>query len=548
MKVTLTALVLVLPLATRADDLNDLMFLMLTAQRPPGASEAGNRVWSAMADQLRREGGHLEVQPDASVTLTKNYQGSPYGLDAHDESRPAGGMHLPHHGNMVCRFRHRVSADLRARCRWQMGRGAMTDGNITPIRPLTDEGALDALRQAGGLTTLSAAELGRRWGWPEHRVRRRLKAWQKSGLLRRRGRLLAVVGNGVGNTVAPKPDPTPNPGVGKSIHYIDVPGETAVDPTPLAGVGNAVGPARSDAVRNAARNAASVTAPDSRALARLLGPARPMQEPAQALSVPDLIGAPAIAAHQMTLAGPAPARGERGARFLAATCLAAIGLTLSIVGAIETATYSLAVGGTLFCALAVSADLLTLAMPSVVGALWRRRSPAVVLAGALWCAGCAVTVANLAGYVGEHVEQYQNGRQTLATGRSMALERLARLKDERQAIAETRPPAAIAAALNDARRSERPALRVALAMARRRDALDIELAAFEQRLDGIPQVATADASAAVLSDISGTTVSEHELRRLRLALLLGLPLCGGLVLSLAFAFTAAASARRSTTV
>jgi hypothetical protein len=37
----------------------------------------------------------------------------------------------------------------------------------------------------------------------------------------------------------------------------------------------------------------------------------------------------------------------------------------------------------------------------------------------------------------------------------------------------------------------------------------------------------------VLSDISGTTVSEHELRRWRLALLLGLPLCGGLVLSLA---------------
>jgi hypothetical protein len=189
--------------------------------------------------------------------------------------------------------------------------------------------------------------------------------------------------------------------------------------------------------------------------------------------------------------------------------------------------------------LASSADLLTLTMPSVVGALWQRRSPAVALAGLLWCAGAAVTVANLAGYVGEHVEEYQNARQTLATGRSMALERLARLKGERKAIAGTRPPAAIAAALNDARRSERPALREAMAMAKRRDALDIELATFEQRLDGIPQVATADASAAILSDITGTTVSEHALRRLRLALLLGLPLCGGLVLSLAFALIAA---------
>jgi hypothetical protein len=66
---------------------------------------------------------------------------------------------------------------------------------------------------------------------------------------------------------------------------------------------------------------------------------------------------------------------------------------------------------------------------------------------------------------------------------------------------------------------------------------------------GRPQL-TADcphASTAVLSDISGTTVSEHELRWLRLALLLGLPLCVGLVLSLAIALTAAASARRSTT-
>jgi hypothetical protein len=143
-----------------------------------------------------------------------------------------------------------------------------------------------------------------------------------------------------------------------------------------------------------------------------------------------------------------------------------------------------------------------------------------------------------AGYIGEHIEQYENGRQTMATGRSMALERLARLKDERNAIHETRPPAAIAAALNAARRSERPSLREALALAKRRDALDIALAAFERELSAVPQVATADASAAVLSDISGTTVSEHELRRLRLALLLGLPLCGGLVLSLAFAFTA----------
>jgi hypothetical protein len=126
------------------------------------------------------------------------------------------------------------------------------------------------------------------------------------------------------------------------------------------------------------------------------------------------------------------------------------------------------------------------------------------------------------------------------------MERLARLRGERKAIAETRPPAAILAAMAGARRSEQPALREALAMARRRDTLDLELATFEKRLTEIPQVATADASAAVLSEIGGTAISEVELRRFRLALLLGLPLCGGLVLSLAFALAPTSTRRIAT--
>jgi hypothetical protein len=118
-----------------------------------------------------------------------------------------------------------------------------------------------------------------------------------------------------------------------------------------------------------------------------------------------------------------PERHPGAAAYAGAVMLASVGIILSAVGMIETATYALAVGGVLFCALAVSADVLTLTMPSVVGALWRHRSPAVVLGGLLWCAGAAVTVANLAGYIGEHIEQYENGRQRMATGRSMALER-----------------------------------------------------------------------------------------------------------------------------
>jgi hypothetical protein len=225
-------------------------------------------------------------------------------------------------------------------------------------------------------------------------------------------------------------------------------------------------------------------------------------------------------------------------RYVAVGLLGAVGIALSAIGMIETASYALAVGGVLFCALAISADALTLVMPATIGALWPKRSPAMPLAGLLWCAGVAVTFINIAGYVGEHIEQYQTARESRATERNVTMERLAHLRNERKAIIELRPPAAILAAMAGARRPEQPALREALAVAKRRDAVDLELAAFERRLSEIPTVATADASAAGFSEIGGTAISDVELRRLRLALLLGLPLCGGLVLSLALALGA----------
>ena len=73
-----------------------------------------------------------------------------------------------------------------------------TTGNIVPVRPLEEDSALAWLRsQPGGSTTLPAAALARRWGWNERRTRRRLSAWQKSGLVRRRGRAVMAVGGDV---------------------------------------------------------------------------------------------------------------------------------------------------------------------------------------------------------------------------------------------------------------------------------------------------------------------------------------------------------------
>ena len=55
-----------------------------------------------------------------------------------------------------------------------------------PTRPFDEMEALAWLRsQPEGVVTASAAELGRRWGWNRMRTGRRLKAWEKAGLIRR---------------------------------------------------------------------------------------------------------------------------------------------------------------------------------------------------------------------------------------------------------------------------------------------------------------------------------------------------------------------------
>ena len=55
-----------------------------------------------------------------------------------------------------------------------------------PTRPFDEMDALAWLRsQPDGCVTANAAELGRQWGWNRMRTGRRLKAWEKAGLIRR---------------------------------------------------------------------------------------------------------------------------------------------------------------------------------------------------------------------------------------------------------------------------------------------------------------------------------------------------------------------------
>jgi hypothetical protein len=230
---------------------------------------------------------------------------------------------------------------------------------------------------------------------------------------------------------------------------------------------------------------------------------------------------------------PAPTADRRIGRVLGAIVLAAVGVALAGVGVIETTTFATKVGGLLFAALAVCADALVLLMPSAATVLWRRRSPAIVAAIALWLVGSAVTLSNLSGYIGSSDDHYRAGRQIESTERTLAMERLMRLRHERDSIAELRPVSALGLAIRRARGWDKLKLQEALAMAQRRDALDAELTSVASSMSALPDVATIDPSAQVLSDISGATMSERDMRQLRLALLLLLPLCGGFVLSIA---------------
>ena len=357
--------------------------------------------------------------------------------------------------------------------------------------PFSEQQALASLRGGTAAGRKSIAVLAREWGWSRDTVRRRLESW------RHNGELTSEQVRPQRRTAMPMP-------------------AAIAAPTDPASLSPPSPPAESDS--------ASSPEPD---LAPDLEP-----EPAAAIAVaPQSPPAPLAAAP--VIAPPAPSRLSACGRLLATTIVASVGVALAVIGMIETTAYAMRVGGWLFAALAICADALVLFMPAAVAGLWRRRSPATIVAAALWLVGGAVTLANLSGYIGSSDDAFRAVRETQSTQRALALEQLARLRNERAAISELRPVGALNVAIKNVRPSKRPALREALAVAQRRDVLEARLSAVSASLPTVPQIALVDPSAGVLSEISGATVSETLLRRVRLALLLLLPLCGGFVLSVA---------------
>jgi hypothetical protein len=210
----------------------------------------------------------------------------------------------------------------------------------------------------------------------------------------------------------------------------------------------------------------------------------------------------------------------------------------------------------LLAVLAAAADVLALLLPSAAVGLWRARRRLVAIgACVLWLVAAVTTLSNLAGFANTSADAFASARETKATERALVLDRVARLRSERAAIMERRPVGAIVVAIGDVPRSRIAAERQALATAKRRDQIDAELVGLEHMVETLPAVTAADPSAAGLAGVVAlvtgghVTVAQDALRRIRLALVLVLPLTGGLVLAIGLAAAARpASARRSATL
>jgi hypothetical protein len=236
------------------------------------------------------------------------------------------------------------------------------------------------------------------------------------------------------------------------------------------------------------------------------------------------------------IAAPLPNRSRTIGRVLAAVTLGAAGVGVAGVGAVATITYSLESTGMLMAGLATAADVTSLILPTSACCLWKgRRRLLAAVAWVMWAGATSITAANVAGYLASHTDVFLAGRETASTERSLVLDRVNRLRTERTSIHEQRPVAAINVLINSARVAELESLRTAAAMARRRDAIDAELNSLVPQLAGLPAVTMTDPSAALLADILRIPADEIDLRRIRLAVLLALPLTAGLLIAMAMA-------------
>jgi hypothetical protein len=227
---------------------------------------------------------------------------------------------------------------------------------------------------------------------------------------------------------------------------------------------------------------------------------------------------------------PAPAgqpRPGRG-RILAGLPLIVAGLAAAVVGAAETsrfaASWSAGPDAALLAALALVADGAALFLPAAAGMLWsRRRRGLAAMAVALWALTATTTFANLLGFAATATETRSAGRGNSVLEHQLAVERIGRLRTERQAITgQTRP---------------------SVATRRHAAELDRALVAAERELRAVPAIEQRDpqaaAVAALLAGLSQGFIAPtaDTVAVARLLLLAALPLAGGLLLAVGLALS-----------
>ena len=299
--------------------------------------------------------------------------------------------------------------------------------NVTPIRPFDEEAAIAWLcAQPGGRTKLSDAELARRWGWNRKRVGRRIKAWAKSGRVTRRGDVTTATAAGTDGKAVPPRQAKAGTGLvpplvpPQDMQFVPppVPPQDMPIPSPdkRADVDMQPPPGRSVAVRNAAREAATVAAPDSGYVARLL-----MLEPAPAASAVTRLMEPRIEVL------PPPTRH----RFWTALGRAGVGLAIVCTGAFIAYTslranawfgHSLTpdpVAGEVYSNLSVAAEIIACLIPTGIRFYWQNGEAWTAVRGWALMAVALVVVFFAAG--GFAVTNINSGIETRAERESPAM-------------------------------------------------------------------------------------------------------------------------------
>jgi hypothetical protein len=374
--------------------------------------------------------------------------------------------------------------------------------------PVSDENALAELQRLSP-PEIKETRLAERWGWPRGRVRQRIKQWRRAGLVAQATSRRGPPSKRAAETTIGRPEPE---------------AETPTQPTN-------VDPAPPDGEADPAPAKVRPLAGDG----------------------PDEVGRHH---HDLT------------SRRLIAAVLAVAAVSLAAVGLFVNARYTASFGrsneaGLFLALLGLVIETIVIVLPTAASQLWESRNRLSALsAWILWLPCLAIMLIAACGFAATNIGDSLQGRASTVDERTVLIERLERMRSERNAIGETRPASAIEAEMQRAQagaesvwRSTKGCtdiskeasgvacgavltLRAAKAEAERRDALESQIAAAEVTLDSLPAISTSDPGAHMAADLigwltrGGLVVTEEDVQRMRIAGLTIAPAMSGLLLSL----------------